>query len=432
VITAGGVLGRLLRAAGIDGVYGDPLEGIAAVPVSDPAVATVLAAAHRRVHNRRAATYAAATRRLVVAAGADHRDPVELSIGSVSELLDAVGAMAAGPVALQLDIDAAGPAPDPRLVPPRPRPDDRWQEPAPEDMDRLRAASEPVVLAGPGVVRERAVAGLNAFAATGNLGVLNTWGAKGVFDWRSRHHWATVGLQSMDFELGGLRGADLIVATGVDADEAPPERWRLAPVMTLPPAALGPAAGGWSRPWRAIPTPPLRSRLAAVTQDGWKVSVAPLAPSRVTLHYSDALGTGGMVAADPGLAGFWVARTFTTTVAGSVHVPPSETAPGFAVACATVARLRHPPRPALAVVDSIDDATAAVLAAASSLGAAVPVEVWDPAGAAIDADGHREQLARLLVEDRPEPVSVTVEPGAQLARIVDAAGEVVAWGGRAW
>jgi hypothetical protein len=83
-------------------------------------------------------------------------------------------------------------------------------------------------------------------------------------------------------------------------------------------------------------------------------------------------------------------------------------------------------------VDSIDDATAAVLAAASSLGAAVPVEVWDPAGAAIDADGHREQLARLLVEDRPEPVSVTVEPGAQLARIVDAAGEVVAWGGRAW
>jgi hypothetical protein len=56
VITAGGVLGRLLRGAGIDGVYGDPLEGLVVVPVSDPAVAAVLAAAHRRVHNRPAAT----------------------------------------------------------------------------------------------------------------------------------------------------------------------------------------------------------------------------------------------------------------------------------------------------------------------------------------------------------------------------------------
>ena len=54
-----------------------------------------------------------------------------------------------------------------------------------------------------------------------SLGVLNTWGAKGVFDWRSRHHLATAGLQEHDFALAGLGDADLIVATGVDPDEAP-------------------------------------------------------------------------------------------------------------------------------------------------------------------------------------------------------------------
>jgi hypothetical protein len=183
-------------------------------------------------------------------------------------------------------------------------------------------------------------------------------------------------------------------------------------------------------------TPPLRSRLAAVTQEGWTVTAPPLAPSLVTLHYRGSLGPIGMVAADPGVAGFWVARTFTTTIAGSVHVPPNRDAPGFAAACATVARFRHPARPVLAVLDASDgrsegsgEATAAVLAAASSLGVAVPVEIWDPAGPALDADRHGEQLARLLADERPEPAALAVEDGAQLARIVDAAGAVVAWGG---
>src|SRR4051794_34245217 len=86
---------------------------------------------------------------------------------------------------------------------------DRWQEPPDDVVAAVGAAAAPVVLAGPGVVYEGAVAGLHALAVAGSTGVLNTWGAKGVFDWRSRHHLATVGLQALDFERGGLAGADL-------------------------------------------------------------------------------------------------------------------------------------------------------------------------------------------------------------------------------
>ena len=88
---------------------------------------------------------------------------------------------------------------------------------------RSRPGGTVVVLAGPGVVQDGAVGGLRALAAAGRLGVLNTWGAKGVFHWQSRHHWATVGLQEHDFELGGLGSADLVLVTGVDEREAPPQ-----------------------------------------------------------------------------------------------------------------------------------------------------------------------------------------------------------------
>src|SRR4029079_18341656 len=121
----------------------------------------------------------------------------------------------------------------------------------------------------PGVVRAGAVPGLHAFAAAGRLGVLNTWGAKGVFDWRSRHHLATAGLQAEDFTLGGLADADLIVAVGVDEGEAPADRWQtLAPVRGISPGEMDPLSQVWSRSAEWPDVPELRTRLAGVTQAG--------------------------------------------------------------------------------------------------------------------------------------------------------------------
>lgn len=432
-ITVGRLVARTLRAAGVDAVYGRPLAGVRVVPVPADGLATLMAAAHARVHGRPAAvhrgdgTLAVAADALAGgAAGATH------AVDSVDDLLSAVGAVHAAAhgrrrrLALALALDPAAPAPD--VVPPPPDPLDRWTPPDDALVAAVGAAARPVVLAGPGVVGAGAVPGLHAVAAAAGLGVLNTWGAKGVFDWRSPHHLATAGLQARDFELGGLADADLIVATGIDPAEAPGQRWRhLAPVVDVAPGALDPLAGRWSRRPAAIAVPPLRAALGRVTQEGWASSATPLAPSLVTHHYAAVVGPGGLVAADPGVAGYWVARTFATTEVGSVHVPASPGSRGFAVACAVVARLRAPDRPVLAVVDGpADDHVREALDCARRLGADVPVEEWSAGGQPLDTDAHLDRLRRLVLGGTAGVADLATDAG-QLDRMVEVAGDVIAW-----
>jgi acetolactate synthase-1/2/3 large subunit len=414
-ITVGELLGRVLAVHGVDAVYGDPLPGVHVTP-APVGVAPVLACAHERVHRTSAAVYARGV--LTIGTGGPER-----VIRDGAELLEPLR----GGAALRIDVDVFAAAPD--RIPPAPARAEEWRDPDPSDVAPLAGAAAPVVLAGPGVVRGGAVAGLHAFATAGDLGVLNTWGAKGVFDWRSRHHWATVGLQADDFRLGGLGSADLIVATGVDPDEAPDAAWQIAPVLAVPPALLSPLAEGWRRPRASLDVPPLRAGLAEVTQEGWASAAVPLQPSRVTLHYGEVFGSGGLVAADPGVAGYWVARTFSTTELGTVQVPGRAT-PGFAAASALVARLRQPSRPVLAAVDRVDDATAAVLHAAAALGVPVPVEVWSPDGPSLGADDHLERLRHLALAPAPRPALLATD-ARQLDRMVGVAGPVIAWGGLA-
>jgi hypothetical protein len=304
-------------------------------------------------------------------------------------------------------------------------------EPAQALLREVKRASRVVVLAGPGVVERRAEGALRALAAAGRLGVLNTWGAKGVFHWQSRHHWATVGLQTRDFELGGIPEADVVLAVGVDEREAPRRLWDGgAPVWEVAPEALGPLAERWPVPDGDFPdVPPLRERLAAVTQAGWAATGTRLMPSRATRHYAQVLGESGLLAADPGLAGYWVARTFATTRLGSVQVPAA-LCEGWAAACVLVTRLVAPLRPALAVVDGeVGERGSAVLAEAARLGVGVGIEAWDPDAAPYSPEQHLARLDALVSGVSGAVRSTLATDQRQLAEMVDAAGPVRAWTG---
>jgi Thiamine pyrophosphate enzyme, central domain len=439
VIRADRLVGRVLAAAGVDAVYGHPYGELPVVPVSDGRVADLLAIAHRRVHGVPAAVCGPhAELRVPVAAelgpavqGASGAgDPVD--VRSPGDLLAAVGLDGSGTgwpcMVLRLHLDPAEPVADTVPAPDAGR--DRWSDVADDVVAKVAAATRVAVLVGPGVVSDGAVAELHDLAVAGGLGVVNTWGAKGVFHWKSRHHSATIGLQEDDFTLSGLGEVDLIIASGLDPLESPPPRWQLAPWVEVPPSALGSLAERWSAPGGVPGVPPLRARVADVTQRGWASDIAPLAPSRVTLTYGRCLGDRGMVAADPGTAGFWVARTFATTVLGAVHVPAEAWLHGFAAACAVVARLRRPSRPVLAVVDApVRDEVLAVAEAAASLGVELPLEAWDVAGGKLDADAHEQRLSRLVMSgDTPVPMAIATSAD-QMDEIVAAAGPVVAWRG---
>ena len=223
--------------------------------------------------------------------------------------------------------------------------------------DRPEPAGSVAVLAGPGVVRTGHLDGVRAFAAAAGLGVANTWGAKGMFAWDSPHHLGTCGLQADDFALLGFGDVDLLVATGLDPDEAPEARWALAPHVVVAPEHLGAIARDWAGAEVTGPPNRLYPQLAAVVQRLSPSSQVPLSPARAVADLRAALPPGGVIAADPGLAGLWIARTFPTTDARSIGVPAT-VAPGYAAAAALVARLDG--RPAIAVttapVDSDDRA----------------------------------------------------------------------------
>jgi thiamine pyrophosphate-dependent acetolactate synthase large subunit-like protein len=274
-------------------------------------------------------------------------------------------------------------------------------------------------------VAQRAVGGLHSLAAVGRLGVLNTWGAKGVFDWQSPHHWATVGLQEFDFELGGLPEADLVLVVGLDEREAPPRLWARYPHRVVAPASLGALAAGWSGaapPFSEMP--PLRSQLAAVTQAGWTSSATPLVPSLVTRHYAQVAGDDGLVAADAGAAGYWVARTLATPRLGAALVPASTVA-GWAVACVLVARLVDPLRRALAAVEApLDDLSRAVLEEAERGGVTVGVEAWGDGGEKLGPEAHRARLEELIATGG---LATLATDGRQLDEMVAVAGPVRAW-----
>jgi hypothetical protein len=152
-------------------------------------------------------------------------------------------------------------------------------------------------------------------------------------------------------------------------------------------------------------------------------------PSRVTRHYAQVLGGSGLVAADPGTAGYWVARTFATTRLGSVLVP-SVPLEGWAAACVLVARLVAPLRPALAVVDGgLGERGNAVLAEAWRSGVGIAVEAWDEAAAPVDAEHHLARLGELVAGDPGAALGTVATDPRQLAEMVDAAGPVRAWTG---
>jgi thiamine pyrophosphate-dependent acetolactate synthase large subunit-like protein len=241
-----------------------------------------------------------------------------------------------------------------------------------------------VIVGGPA-----AIAGLHAFADACGNGVVNTWGAKGIYEWNDPHHFGTVGLQARDFELAGLGDVEVLITTGLDPAEVTSQPWEgRAEVIDLHPLALADAAQRLTLPPGCLDQPAFYGAIAAVVGPMYTSEATPPPAARLAAQLAADLPEGGIVVAEPGLVGFWVARTFPTSVAGSVIVPA---AGGVAAAHARAAVRAAAGEPVVLVTERASDAPKGVRC-----------EVWSPEE--IDLD--------------PAP-------------LVAVAGEIVAWGGLA-
>jgi thiamine pyrophosphate-dependent acetolactate synthase large subunit-like protein len=245
------------------------------------------------------------------------------------------------------------------------------------------------MLVGPGVVRRGAVAGLRAFAAATGVGVANTWGAKGVVAWDSPHHLGTAGLQARDFELV-FAGVETVIATGVDRPECRPPMPAGIAVVEVDPQQLASLGAHAARRSGSIPHPPLYERLAAIAQPGYADERYPYHPARAVAILRDRLPGGGLVTADPGRVGLWIARTFPTPALDPADARPAVVVPatgggGAATALALAGALRG--RPVIACVDAEHrdpGLDAELVALGESLGARFEVQCWGEGDLAID------------------------------------------------
>jgi hypothetical protein len=429
-LTIADLLEERLRQLGVMRVYGLPLARLQQVPVDDVDLAVLLADADGRLgHHDGSGRLGAALLDgpiLHLSSQPGGRAPLQ-TVVDAEQLLDVLadppGMDLPGVLALHLDLDLGAPVP-PGLS--------ARHEPARTPvvtLDPAMAGLSMVVLVGPGVVRASGVDNLSELVRKAGIGVVNTWGAKGVERWDSPFHFGTAGLQARDFELAGIAAADVVITCGIDRDEVPSGLLEQLVVQDVAAGQLHALVHRWTASRSTPERPPLYETLARVVTPRYESDAVPLTAARASLHLSGALPERGVAVADPGRAGFWVARTFPTSIPGSVCVPATGGA-GFAAAAALVCRLEA--RPCLAVADQVggtdglDDTSAAVLELAEALGLPVALQLWGPDGRLADSTAHVRLLEQHLTTDVVRIDEVPVEV-ADTAELEAAAGELIAW-----
>ena len=213
-----------------------------------------------------------------------------------------------------------------------------------------RNAPRLVFLVGPEILRARR-SGATTLAVVTSAGVLNTWGRKAS----STGAAATISRRSV-CNSTTTSPAGWPRPTSSSSVESIRENRRRSDGRTSRRGSRlrRRCSRRWQQCCRAphvIVFPVLRERLVAATNWGYESTSALAAPTALTRHYAAAVGPTGLVAADPGRAGFFVARTLPTEAPWSVHVPADRNVEGAAVAACLVAKLRSPNRRCVAVVD---------------------------------------------------------------------------------
>jgi hypothetical protein len=430
--TTADLLASSLRALGVRRAFRapdcelPPLDGIDELAVSSQAIAVALADSDgvlaRSPHaHPGVALLPGGVVRISTSPGAH---PPAVTVEEPADLVMVVAGWALGAVPgvtdLVVDIDPAAPVPD---------------DVQPVDLttsaDRLTRLSpslagfRTVLVLGAGVARAGEGAGAIEAATAIGAGMVCTPSAEQVVPADHPRMLGVVGLQARDAELTGLADAELVIAAGVDPSEVVPVG-DAAQVLDVEPWHLPLMASHWETEPSTPEPSPLRTALAELIGSSRAAGAAE--PWRVLDVLASHLPPGAVVAAEPGIAGLWLARglPFATLAADPTaalrRVLPTRPANGFAAATAFVSALDG--RPAVALLDDLppDPTTESILQMAEALDLPVVAPTWT---ADADTAADVEDLPVLLRSGRGRSrVAVDVDRTDDLLAL---AGPVTAW-----
>ncbi len=269
-------------------------------------------------------------------------------------------------------------------------------------VDILSAAKYPLILAGNGVIRARAVERLVQFAEKLNIPVVNTFMAKGVIPFSHPLWLGTVGLQRRDVVACGFDRADVIVCVGYDMVEYHPNRWHPdkhrqiihidgvpaevdehyatsvevvgdigaaldAIADRVPPQKLFPASL-----WRAI-----MDEISAYADD----ASFPLKPQRLVWDLQRAFAARGTVICDVGAHKIWMARLYQPERPNTCIISNGFAAMGIAVPGAIAAKLAFPSTTVAAVTgDAGFMMNSQEIETALRIGTPIVIVIWNDGG----------------------------------------------------
>lgn len=240
-----------------------------------------------------------------------------------------------------------------------------------EAAELISAARNPIILAGNGVVRAGASQELADFAGRLNIGVANTFMAKGVIPFKHPMALGSAGLQARDYVSAGFEEADVIICVGYDLVEYHPYLWHPTRDRKIIHIDMSPAEVDASYIVEvsvvgdiklsldriaALATPhaghQLRSLRGALKEEmvlHSNDSGFPLKPQKIIWDLRTALGLEDIVVCDVGAHKMWMARMFRCEHPNTCIISNGFASMGIAVPGAIAAKLARPGRAVVAV-----------------------------------------------------------------------------------
>jgi acetolactate synthase-1/2/3 large subunit len=306
---------------------------------------------------------------------------------------------------------------------------------------RIIAESQrPIVLAGNGVLRRRASAGLRAFARGLHVPVAVTFMGKGAVDDRSHLSLMAVGLQARDHVLTGFDRADLVVSIGYDLVEYAPSRWNpegtkpIVHIDTQPAEVdadyrptvelIGDIDGTLERLLAALLPLGIGGRDATQRHESKEILVNadlrlallrdlqafeaddgfPVRPQKAIADLRRALEPDDIVVSDVGAHKVWVARLYQAYEPNTVIISNGFAAMGISLPGAIAAKLVRPERRVVALAgDGGFLMNSQELETARRVGADVTVVVWRDDGYGLIDWKQRNEFGRPFGVDFGNP-----------------------------
>ncbi|MGK7888633.1 MAG: acetolactate synthase large subunit [Leptolyngbyaceae cyanobacterium] len=239
--------------------------------------------------------------------------------------------------------------------------------------EAIARAENPIILAGNGVLRNRASEALTEFATQLNIPVVNTFMGKGAIPYTHRLALWTIGLQQRDFISCGFDSADLVIAVGYDLVEFSPKKWNpdgqtaIVHIGQMPAEVdssyipVAEVVGDISESVKDLlkrtsrdgkPNPKALSLWADIRADYERYAKDdefPIKPQKLIYDLRQVMAADDIVISDVGAHKMWMARHYHCARPNTCLISNGFAAMGIAIPGAIAAKLVAPDRRVVAV-----------------------------------------------------------------------------------